>query len=228
MAHLRDLPAGLLSDCVSRHESTLSAILASLSDGPWSFQRQSGPISLYFRHVADSPFVQTKTVVSLPVPKEAMIDVMTYGRVYTLETTPQGPIPPDEIYALYDGGDDHETVLYFMAMAPPAPLVAPREFLLLRRTCARDGATVFVQMSVESDELKPRRKGFVRGTIHGQAFVIRGGGDGATAEMTVFSHVDPGGRLPVWAVNYSVKNQLDGIRCITEQAVARWRRDDPE
>jgi hypothetical protein len=194
----------------------------------WSFQKQSGPISLYFRYVSDSPFVQTKTVVSLPVPKEAMIDIMTYGRIYTLETTPQGPIPPQAIFAIYDGGDENQTVLYFMAMEAPAFMVAPREFLLFRRTYARDGETIFMQMSVENEEIKPQRKGFVRGTIYGPAFVIGDGEEEGRSRMTVFSHVNPGGRLPVWAVNYSVRNQLDGIKYITEQAVVHWRRDHPE
>jgi len=223
MSHLQDLPRALIDEYVSRHEAKLSEIMSALSDPSWTFQKQTGSISLFFRYVPESPFVQTKTVVSLPVPKDAMVDVMTYGKVYTLETTPQGPIPPQEIYPIYDPKDENQTILYFMAMVSPAFMVAPREFLLFRRTYFQDRRTIFMQMSVGNADIKPERNGFVRGTIYGQAFVIEDGDPGKSV-MTVFSHVNPGGSLPTWAVNYSVKNQLDGIQYITEQAVLYWKR----
>jgi hypothetical protein len=222
-SHLQTIPHDLLSEYISEHERKFAEIITALESDSWSPQKTEQSIAQFSRYVTDSPFVQTKTIVSLPVPKDAMVDVMTYGRVYTLETTPQGPIAPREIFAIYDGKDDNQTIVYFMAMESPAFMVSPREFLLLRRKYVRDGKTIFMQMSIDNSEIKPERRGFVRGTIHGQAFVIEDAENG-NSRMTVFSHVNPGGSLPTWAVNYSVKNQLDGLQYISEQAVLYWKR----
>jgi hypothetical protein len=225
MSYLQDLPHSLIDEYISDHEQKLSEILAALSDTNWTFQKRDKSFSLFFRTVEGSPFVQTKTVVSLSVPKEAM----TYGRLYTLATTPQGPIPPQEIYAIYEPKDENQTIIYFMAMASPAFMVSPREFLLLRRTYVQNGKTIFMQMSIDNSDIKPERKDFVRGTIIGQAFVIENDPDVTSKSiMTVFSHVNPGGSLPVWAVNYSVKNQLDGVQYISDQAVLHWRKNHSE
>jgi hypothetical protein len=221
-SHLQSIPADLISQYLSAHEHKLSEILSSLDSDSWTYQKTDSSYTHIVRYSPDSSFVQTKTVISLPVPKEALIDVFTYGRVYTLETTPQGPIAPAEIFALWDGKDVNQTILYFMAMQSPAFMVWPREFLLLRRTYVRGEKTVFMQMSIDNADIRPERKGFVRGTIYGQAFVIEEDEEGK-ARMTVFSHVNPGGSLPVWAVNYSVKNQIDGLQYITQQAVMRWK-----
>ncbi|OHS98274.1 hypothetical protein TRFO_35338 [Tritrichomonas foetus] len=217
------------------HEEKLQYILSSLSseqDSTWTFQKSVKNMDLFFRSAKDSSIVETKTIVSLSVPKEAMIDVMTYGKVFTLETTPQGPIPPQEIFALHESHDDKDSIIYFMAMEAPAILVAPREFLLYRRTYRIDGKTIFMQMSIENEDLKPQRKDFVRGTIFGQAFVIEDdkncdkqeNGEYKKAKMTVFSHVNPGGRLPSFAINFSVKNQIDGLETITSAAVDHYNK----
>ena len=213
-----------LASYCAEHERKVAYIMDSLSQDNWTRQKTDGNLTVFSRSVDDSKFIQTKTVVKMDVPKDAMIDVMTYGRVYTLETCPQGPIPPQEIFAICDTKDDHETILYFMAMESPAFMVAPREFLLLRRTYSFGEKRVFAQMSIDNDQIKPKRKGFVRGTILGQAFVVEDDTEHAGHSiMTVFSHVDPGGSVPAWAVNFSVKNQMDGLKFIANKAESYWK-----
>lgn len=224
MSKLQDIPRELIDQYNANHEKMVDYVMKALTENDWNLQKTDGNFTLYFRDVPDSKFIQTKTVISLPVPSEAMIDVYTYGKVYTLETCPQGPIPPQEIYAIYDPKDEHQSVLYFMAMESPAIMVAPREFLLYRRTYFHEGGKqVFAQMSIENESIKPLRKDFVRGTIMAQAFIMESDPEDANKMiMTVFSHVNPGGKLPAWAVNFSVKNQLDGLKFVADKAVEYW------
>lgn len=223
---MQEIPKELIQQYNAAHQKMVDYVLKALDEDNWQFQKQDGDFKLYFRDVPDSKFIQTKTVITLPLPKEAMIDVYTYGKVYTLETCPQGPIPPQEIYALYDPKDEHQSILYYMATEPPAIMVAGREFLLYRRTYFHEGGKqVFAQMSIENESIKPTNKTFVRGTIMGQAFVIESDPqDHNKMIMTVFSHVNPGGKLPAWAVNFSVKNQLDGLKYVAQQASEYWKK----
>ena len=218
------VPSPETLDCYyANHRKMVDYVILTLNDKDWSHQKTEGKLSLFSRYPKDSKFVQTKTVVKMDVPKQAMIDIMTYGKVYTLETSPQGPIPPQEIYAIYDPKDEYETVLYYMATQSPAFMVAPREFLLLRRTYTIDGKRVFAQMSIDNDQIKPPQKGFVRATIMGQAFVIDDDPDRPGCSiMTAFNHVNPGGKIPAWAVNVSVKNQVDGLKFVSEKAESYW------
>ena len=108
----------------------------------------------------------------------------------------------------------------------PFFMVTPREFMLYRRTYFENGKTIFVQMSIDNEDIKPQRKEYVRGFISGQGFVIEDDTeDKNQCILTVFSHVNPGGSLPSWAVNYSVKNQLDGIKYITNEAVKYYKQN---
>ncbi|KAH0790396.1 phosphatidylcholine transfer protein-like [Histomonas meleagridis] len=225
MSHLVEIKQELINQYNEAHVAEKDYILRSLSENNWEKQKEEGNITLYSRSVPGSSFIETKTVILVDAPAQAMIDTMTYDKVFSLEETPQGPIPPEEIYALYDPKDENQSIIYFMAMKSPAFLVAPREMLLYRRTYFEGGKTIFMQMSIDNEDLKPQRKSHVRTIISGQAFVIEA--DPENKErciMTVFSHVNPGGSLPAWAVNYSVKNQLDGVKTITGEAVKYYQR----
>ena len=208
------------------HVEKKNYIIHSIEESNWVLQKQEENIKLYFRSIDGSKFIETKTVVNVKAPAQCMVDIMTTGKVYKLEDTPQGPIPPREIYMIYDAHDENQSYIYFMAMESPFFMVTPREFMLYRRTYFENGKTIFVQMSIDNEDIKPQRKEYVRGFISEQRFVIEEDTeDKNQCILTVFSHVNPGGSLPSWAVNYSVKNQLDGIKYITNEVVKYYKQN---
>lgn len=218
-----DISQSTIEEYNRKHEANLKKIEGEMHSKSWNFQKRDGNMELYNKYLPDNPMIQTLTIINLPIPKEAMIDVMTYDKVYTLQDTPQGPIPPKEIYALYYNRETQDT-LYYMQMERPMKFVAERSFFVYRRRYVRNDCTIFMQMSIDNDNICPQVEGVVRGTIYGQAFEIKDGQKENTCVMTVYNHCTPGGSLPAFAVNASVKNQVDGLKYITQAAIEYWNK----
>ena len=228
-SHKRDIEPALLEEYSKDNETKMDEMLESIEGATWDVVKDDPDTKVWSRYTTGecSDVIVTKTILHIMAPQEAMIDVMTMHKLFTPETMPQGPLPPEEMFAIYENMDSpHQDLIYFSQMKRPMPFVAPREFLSFRRKYMRGDKTIFFQRSVWNEDLKPQREGYVRGNFVGQLFAIEADpADPKKSFMTIVSHINPGGNLPTFAVNYSMKNQLEGVSMLRQIATDHYHKD---
>jgi len=209
----------LLAQYNAVHEETLTRLLSLVNDPSWKQFDVKPDITIYTRADPNSSYNMAKGVVSIPVPVEVV-----YNK---LKTVPK--IDPSMPADVRDGtkekyqfaeipGDEHDSCFMYVGLESPSAMVTAREFLMYRRHYFVENKHIFLHVSVENDELKAPAKGYVRGKMIMQGYVIEE--ESGNTRLTFIAHADPAGWIPAMVYNSSVSNQCMIAKKVRDQILA--------
>lgn len=213
----------IAAEVLAQYEATskkmLDETLAIINAPEWKESKKEPEITFYTRSNGVSPFLQVKSVVTIPASMDKVLATLKPIDPINNETPKEHKHGILERKTVYGPSEDEtETSLLYVCMEPPK-FISPRDFVLFRRLYKLDGGKYcYFHTSVESD-LLPEVKGRERGTMDFQGYLCEPEGDGV--KLTFFVHADPKGSLPAWAYNQVVTNQGYAAKGVRKQAMAK-------
>jgi hypothetical protein len=210
----------LIAQYKAASDAKLQHILSIIDDPSWKQDKVEPEITFYSRSEPPSSFSQLKSVVTIPAPIEAILAVLEPIEVVD-ESTPKkerhGFVARRAAFGPLSD-ESHSSVMY-ICLESPGPMISGRDFLLSRFFYrVSDSRYAWVHTSIVNDALLPAVKGFVRGEMIFQAYVLDALPDGG--KLTFVVHADPKGSVPAWAYNATLLGQGYAAKGIRKKAIA--------
>lgn len=184
----------------------------------WKPLKEDAGVKYFSRSVAGSKFSMIMSTVNIPKPMQAVFE----------NFCSMACIEPDMPKSVRD--DTHQRHMYvtepntcndgylYLCLESPAPLVSGRDFMMYRKHFEEDGKHYFMQTSIDNDTIQPIVKGFVRGKILIQGFVLEPVGDEIKTSFIV--HADPCGSMPAMVYNAVASGQGSVVKTARDELMA--------
>ena len=226
MSEIHTAKADVTPEEYAEYDAKLDAIkndiLEHLTSDEWVFSKEEQDgCKIYKRWIPTSSYSMIKATIHIPVPKEKVFEAIKPCKDITPET------PKSENEGLlerrlinYDENDP--TARAFMYCAAPTPVffVAPRDFLVYRKRIDQDNKICYLHTSIKNDKVMPERKGFVRGVMHQQAFIIEDDPkDSNSSILSFILHSETGGNIPAAAYNIAAVGQGKSVIQLRKRAI---------
>jgi hypothetical protein len=180
----------------------LENLVQVLDATDWTVNESKPNFTLSYRYVAGSSFMMIKAETNVSKPVEAVVKrLCTVANVdsKTPEKDRDGAI--ERTFYLAEPNEFNDGFLY-LALDSGSRLVSHRDFVLYRKHYERDGVHYFVSASVINDAIAKEKKGFVRGKIICQGYMVdQSPTDPAAARLRFVAHADPSGSVPGFVYN---------------------------
>ena len=186
------------------------------NESAWTLSKDDGDIKFYKGTYPGSSFEMLKS---------QMIDENLHdGLIKNLDTIEEvdESMPKEKrhgtkrCFSFGHLNDEKNTYYFYMAVESGNWLVSDREFLMLRRKYAEDNKLIWLNVSVDGEDIYPVQGKNVRGKTTFQGFILEKVDD-KTDKLTFIMHTDPCGSVPAMVFNFAATNQGITIKRIADK-----------
>jgi hypothetical protein len=177
--------------------------LLSVLDAPdWKASESKPNFTLSYKYVPDSSFMLIKSETTIAKPIEAVLKRLSTVENVDSKTPEEKRDGAIERTLIVPQPNEYNEGFIYLALDSGSRMVSHRDFLLYRKHYERDGIHYFISASVVNDKIAPEKKGFVRGKILLQGFLIDPSpSEPAKVRIRFVAHGDPCGSIPGFVYN---------------------------
>ena len=194
-----------ISQYQQKWQNAVDTVFADIDAEGWKKEKTHKGVDIYLRHDKSSSFAQVKSIVTIDAPIGKVEENLKTVKPVD-HSTPKHEGEGNLERRLIPAGDGTDCMgFFYVVVESPSSLVSPREFLTFQRMIHKDNKIALVRTSIENDEIQKPQKGYVRGNMFFQAFVVEPEGD--KSKLTFIVHADPCGKVPSAIYNSAATGQ---------------------